>query len=80
MALPRLPYTLNNVFQRRIAKFGVQGTEYRLTVGTIDEHLAYTVVLDAIHDLFDSEYITMRNYSEVHTHTYIFPTLSFSQV
>ena len=53
MAIPQLPYHLDRVINRRIAKFGIEGTEYRLTVGDVPPDLHYLIVVDMVHDLLD---------------------------
>ena len=56
MAIPVLPYTIERVLTRQIAKFGVQGTEYRLRVEPINDGIPYVTAVDMIHDMFDREY------------------------
>ena len=56
MAIPVLPYTIERVLTRQIAKFGVQGAEYRLRVEPINDGIPYVTAVDMIHDMFDREY------------------------
>ena len=56
MDIPVLPYTIERVLTRQIAKFGVQGTEYRLRVEPINDGIPYVTAVDMIHDMFDREY------------------------
>ena len=57
MAIPQLAYQLTHVFDRQIPKFGIQGSEYRLTFASIPDGVAYPTVLDMIHDALDSKYL-----------------------
>ena len=56
MVIPVLPYTIERVLTRQIAKFGVQGTEYRLRVEHINDGIPYVTAVDMIHDMFDRAY------------------------
>ena len=55
MAIPLLPYTFERVFTRQIAKFGVEGSEYRLRAGLIADDIPYPTAVDMVHDMFDRE-------------------------
>ena len=53
MAVPRLDYEFERVFNRRIPKFGIDGTEYRLRVSDVPVGLHYLLVADLVHDVLE---------------------------
>lgn len=55
MAIPALPYTIERILTRQIAKFGVEGSEYWLRVEPINDDIPYVTAVDMIHDMFDRE-------------------------
>ena len=62
MAAP-LTFALLLEKTRRIPKFNVIGTEYRLTVDSLPTTTVYDDVYNALHALFDSEcYLQIRSF------------------
>ena len=58
MAAPAFAYVLVRTFTRRIPKFNVEGTEYRLRVNPINRDIPYGLVVEGVYDVFDRKYIT----------------------
>jgi len=56
MANPQLPYDIVATVRRRIPKFNVQGTEYRVTIPAIEQNdLPFNIVNAMVHDVFARE-------------------------
>ena len=56
MANPQLPYDIVATVRRRIPKFNMQGTEYRITIPAIQQNdLPFNIVNAMVHDVFARE-------------------------
>ena len=53
MAVPQVDYEFERIFNRRLPKFGIAGTEYRLKVADIPPGLHYLLVADIVHNVLE---------------------------
>ena len=60
MANPLLPYSLVAMAKRRIPKFNVEGTQYTLSIPTIQQNdLPFNIVNAMVHDVFARKYVLL---------------------